>query len=293
MKKVWCFLDLNNPAVAWAIMRGVFVSVGEVPGQHPNFVSFMQAGLVQHQQNFRFRKELLIEGVRSERFANEVSRLRGMYFLESRELAESVLRQNWGGHFRAENLFQLSLDANSEPTRVDANWITFSPQIDDKYDLSGETGWIDSYWDGTPFPDHEPLWELITNGSAIITDKQLREHAYENVKRMFPGAWIFIEMSRLAGEVGSNAGVVMPYVLRRSVDEWELVYLIYDQEFKESEVIARMKDHPDFERLAAEVEKNETFPTPNFKHCFCSFHMKVESISVGDSMKTLFTIHRS
>jgi hypothetical protein len=79
-KRVFCFLDLEHPAVAWALMRGMLVSADYASEpQNPGFISFMQAGIVETLNNSKVFNEFLIEAVRSNFSAHQVSRMRGMF----------------------------------------------------------------------------------------------------------------------------------------------------------------------------------------------------------------------
>ena len=88
--RVYCFLDLEHPAVAWAVMRGMLVSADYASAsQAPGFISFMQAGIVETLNNPRIFNEFLIETIRQNLFAHQVSRMRGMFFFRSRNEAEA------------------------------------------------------------------------------------------------------------------------------------------------------------------------------------------------------------
>ena len=107
--RVFCFLDLKHPAVAWAIMRGMMVS-GDYAATplNPGFISFMQAGMVETLNNRRIFNEDLIERVRSTFFAHQVSRARGMFFFRSRNDAEARIGdKNWPPYFKSANLLEL------------------------------------------------------------------------------------------------------------------------------------------------------------------------------------------
>lgn len=248
----------------------------------------MVAGLIQSQNNIRFRNELMIEAVRLKHFAARTSRLSGMYFFESYKDARKAIEQRWRGHFCEENLFELELYPEGDVTRVDANWITCAPLINGVADATAAQSWVNSYWGGVSHPDHEPVWELISEGVAIVTDVELRKRSYEYVKRQFPKAWISIEMARLAGEAGSDGGLIAPFLLQHSPGKWELVYIGYEKDFKEPDVIAKMRDHPDFPRLLAEVEKNETFPSADFTPWYKKFEFGLDTVEEG-----VLSVHHS
>jgi hypothetical protein len=91
--RVFAFLDLGFPPVAWAVMRGMLVSADQVHSEAPDgFVSFMLAGMIKYQSNNRILNESIIEHVRATRYPQRISRLRGMYFFRSREDALSRTR---------------------------------------------------------------------------------------------------------------------------------------------------------------------------------------------------------
>ena len=53
--QVFAFLNLEHPAVAWAVMRGMVVSADRTYQQpHPGFISFMLAGMIEWAPNFNF-----------------------------------------------------------------------------------------------------------------------------------------------------------------------------------------------------------------------------------------------
>jgi hypothetical protein len=104
--RVFCFLDLEHPAVAWAVMRGMLVSADYAyEPSSPGFISFMQAGIVETLNNRRLFNEDLIERVRLSYFAHQVSRMRGMFFFSSRGDAEARIGDPaWPPYFETKNL---------------------------------------------------------------------------------------------------------------------------------------------------------------------------------------------
>jgi len=207
--RVFAFLDVEHPPVAWAVMRGILVSVDRAPGPTRSFASYMLAGLIQNQSNWRMNNETIIEYVRGQRFPAKVSRLRGIYFFEHRDQAQKAIAQKWGGHFELNNLVELELYPDGDVTRVDANWITDAPRGDHGHLDTTDLTWINNYWNGD-YKGSDPTWEIIAVGEATILTTAARERAYEVVKQEFPKSWEFVEMSRLASEVGSHGGLIAP-----------------------------------------------------------------------------------
>ena len=121
---VYAFLDLDHPAVAWAVMRGMLVSASHA-ADAPGFISFMHAGMILAGNNARLFNEAVIEIYRATHFPKHISRMRGMYFFCSRGEAEARIGdKNWPPYFTSENLIELDLLCDDLPTIVDANWIS-------------------------------------------------------------------------------------------------------------------------------------------------------------------------
>jgi hypothetical protein len=185
--RVFAFVNLDHPAAAWAVMRGIMVSAdhAHVPA-HPGFISFMQAGMIEHQNNPRIFNEALIEEVRIKNFNACVSRMRGIYFFRSFAEAEAALAIRIG---HRTSLLKIYLSWNSNqaerPTVVDSNWITFAPLGPDSRIRRDDLSWIDRYWAGEPHNEH-PVWELLANGTAQILDTRVRRRCHEYVSELFP-----------------------------------------------------------------------------------------------------------
>jgi hypothetical protein len=246
-------------------MRGVLVSADLVPESTPSFTSFMVAGLIQHQLNSRLSNETIIEYVRERHFSGKISRLRGIYFFENEDLAQRPIDEKWGGHFKQDNLVELDLLPNGPVTRVDANWITYAPLLSDSRLDTSDLSWIAKYWDGQGYSD-KPTWELIASGNAAVLTTSARAKAYEVVKRAFPESWDYIEMSRLAGEAGSYAGLITPFIRRLPSNSFSLDYAFLEAPLREASLIEKMSKHADWGRLANYMQTNieKDMIVPNF-----------------------------
>jgi hypothetical protein len=278
MMRLFAFLDLDHPAVAWAIMRGMIVSADAVPDDSSGRLSFMMAGMIFHQNNTRLYNEAVIEHARTARHPARVSRLRGIYAFESRLLAERMINaRDWPCYFQAENLVELEFYLHGEATKVDADWITDAPRNNGRLDLSN-LDWIDTYWSGRA-RSSTPVWETIGNGVGLVLDTSIRKRAYEAVQATFPDCWIFTEMSRLASEAGSAGGLVTPILLRNDDDRLKLTYTIRDADFHDARVVQEMRTHPDFGRLAHRATSVETFTVPDFTPWSKSLTMSVRELS--------------
>ena len=129
---------------------------------------------------------------------------------------------SWGGHFRPENLAELSL--NMTPARdqlLDANWITYGPRgTNRRNDV-----WMGRYWNGEPCPAADPVWELIVEGRFSVLDTELRERSYRVVKDYWPNSLMLLEISRLGACIGSNIGS-MNVFMEETKERYEFKYLL-------------------------------------------------------------------
>lgn len=263
-RRVFAFLDLEHPAVAWAVMRGMLVSAAHTAAE-PGFVSFMQAGMILAGNNTRIFNEAVIELWRGKFYPDCISRMRGIYFFETRSAAEARIGDHdWPSYFIAENLIEFELLTNGPITKADANWITFA-----NLDATGritlkELDWISQYWQGVPRCG-EPTWEILANGVALVLDEAKRRNSETYLKELFPRSYIPMLMARIASEVGTRGGQIHPFLLRADDETVRLVYLSSDAEFHDLEIIKAMKTHPDSSLLGRLMSENETWNAPDLR----------------------------
>lgn len=278
--QVFAYLDIDQPFVAWASYRGVLVSAHAKyqPPQCP--ISMMFAGMIAAQNNVRFRNEMLIETWRQQHFPTCNSRLTGMYFFE--DMASAQRLKNWGYHFTPEYLAELALHPSSSITKVDSNWITYAPL--DKNGYITDPSWIPRYWSGEAHPDHEPLWELIAQGRAIVCGSDLRIRAYDNVYKAFPTALCLLETGRIAAHVGSDLGSIFPWLIKNDEATMKVQYHI-DMEDAHNEVfLAKVHDYKGPRNYRDLAVGGEYFGLPNSEEYIVQF-------SVTDDF--LYSVHAS
>lgn len=262
---VYCFLDLEHPAVAWAVMRGMLVSADYAASPAPGFISFMQAGIIGSLNSRRLFNELLLETVRQNFFPRQVSRLRGMFFFRSRDEAEARIGDpEWPLYFEPKNLLELELCYEKTFTDVDANWITYAPVDEDGRTPITDLQWGHRYWAGETYND-SPVWERIAKGVALVLDEQVRRRCYDYVLGLFPASHIPILMARLAAEAGTRGGLISPFLQRLDEKRVLLEYLWSDAEFNDSAVIAAIQHHPDSRALGKMMAEHEAWKMPDFR----------------------------
>lgn len=275
---VYAFLDMDHPAVAWALMRGMLVSASHAAAS-PSFLSFMQAGMIAAGDNTRIFNESIIEMHRAIFFPQLPSRMRSMYFFGSRGDAEARINdREWPSYFTAENLLEFELLCETVPTVVDANWITYAPidKVTGRIALK-DLSWISKYWQGEPY-NERPVWEVLADGAALVLNERVRRKCTADLEQMFPDAHIPILMARLASEVGTRGGLTHPFLQRTDDDTLELQYLWSDAEFHDPDIIQALTKHPDFGKLARLMQENETWNIGDFRPWGRVFKMGVREV---------------
>ncbi|MCF8482420.1 MAG: hypothetical protein K9H25_18500 [Rhodospirillum sp.] len=264
--RVFCFFDLEHPAVAWAIMRGMMVSADCAnPNGLSNSISFMQAGMVEAFNNVRIYNEFIIERIRLRYFSDKISRLKGMFFFRSRDEAEKIIGDTlWPPYFIRENLVELDLYCREPFTDLDSNWITFAPLSQDGRLEINDIQWIMQYWKGEQYNSH-PVWERLAKGVALVLDEKIRRHCDQYLKKIFPNSQIPILMARLASEAGTRGGLVSPFLFQEDKKAIKLGYFMNDSEFHDREIIDAIAKHPDSSTLGRMMSENKTWSLPNFR----------------------------
>jgi hypothetical protein len=259
--QVFAYLNIDNPAVAWASYRGVLISAeaGYQPPQCP--ISMMFAGMIAGQDSVRFRNEMLIESCRQQLFPARNSRLTGMYFFEN--VASAQRATNWGAHFSPEYQAELAFHPTSHITRVDSNWITYAP-VDENGNMCDES-WMPAYWSGAAHPDHEPLWELIGQGRAIVYGTDLRVRAYNKVYEEFPTALSPLEFGRIAAHLGSDLATLSPWLIRNDDGTLNLTFYMNLADAENPEFLEKLGQYKGPKNHRDLAVGGEYFRVPQFK----------------------------
>jgi hypothetical protein len=209
----YVFLDIEHPVVAWSVYRGTLISARTAAAEQ-GAISMMMANLLEHMKGPRLFNELLIEEVRRRRHPMKQSRLAGLFYFPDRcsAIRSSTL---WGNHFREDLLAEVHVSGQGLERPVDSNWITFAGHhLDDGGRiLLSDVSWLENYWNGTAFPDAEPIWEALVEGRMIVLGTELRQRAYEIVKSFFPESLTLLEIGRIAAWIDSDLGNTMGWLL--------------------------------------------------------------------------------
>lgn len=195
-------------------------------------ISVMSAGMLRSDSRARLNNELAIESIRRLRHPGRVSRLRGVYCFLDRESAERAAAL-WGGlenHFRPEFLAGLHLEATSRIDRFDSNWITYAKRDENGFLIASELSQFDQYWEGREYPGKTPIWEAVIEGRMFVLGTDLRDRAYEVIRRQYHKSVALLEIARLAAWVGSDLGNVRAWLQ----DDGDNVSLHYLQDMRDA-----------------------------------------------------------
>ena len=203
--KVFAFLNVDNPWIAWLVYRGEMVSAQAskthaVSVWHAYYlIDAARSGL----RSAYYRREMALESVRSSSFPEKVSRLSGLYFFEDEDSARDAGRR-WDGNFREEHLAEVELGSDPLVSRYDSEWITYGMG-------STDSSWMSSYLSGAQMGKC-PLWELLVEGRGLVLGTGVRQRAYETVKRTWPRSLGLLELSRVAVELNSDLGLICTFL---------------------------------------------------------------------------------
>lgn len=166
-RKLYAYLNLNNPIVAWEVAIGRIESICYKSefGVSIWFYNLVRKYLSDN-HNEKLQNELALEKVRSDNFRDKVSRLTGIYLFKTKEMAEIAidrwsLNQNYKNTIAEIDFHGLNF------TEVDSEWITDylgSP-------LEQNAPWMHNYWSGVTRGEN-PLTEVLASGIGYINDKK-------------------------------------------------------------------------------------------------------------------------
>lgn len=177
--KLFAYFNIDIPMVAWEVAIGRVKSICD--NNPENFgISLWQfnhlkkLSLLGESQSIL--DEFRLEAFRQKFMPDKVSRLQGVYFFESEEIALIAL-ERWGLSRYKKYLSQVNFSANSV-SRYDSEWIT-------SFKGTGETDWFADYLAGKT-RGVAPLTEVLASGIGIVMNKELRAQAYQRILKEWP-----------------------------------------------------------------------------------------------------------
>lgn len=224
--------------------------------------------------------ELRLEAFRQTFMPKKISRLQGIYFFESEEMAHTALNR-WGLSKYKQYISQVNFSAN-EVSRYDSEWIT-------TFKGKGQTDWFEPYLTGETLGS-TPLTEVLASGIGIVMNKDLRIEAYKKVLDKWPTSTplLYLAICGFCEAQIEDAALPRPYLSNKG-DSVVGSFAIYMESMKTrqveiAEAAQRCKENgmtlpiviPDgddaFSTLPDLTNEEFTLEIPNAQSEFASIH---------------------
>lgn len=205
--RLYAYLNINNPLVAWEVAIGRIKSSCDINSYTYGTSVWMYSHLRRlalDGSDGRFLNELKLEQVRQQVARGSVSRLTGVYFFESEADAHAAV-ERWKIPDKKKYISPVDFSAN-HLTRVDSEWIT-------SYLTSKETDWMERYWLGETL-GVRPLTEVLASGIGAVRNKELRSQACEFIYRHHTASTPLLSMAccGFAEGVSEEIAIVKPHL---------------------------------------------------------------------------------
>lgn len=270
-KRLWCYLNINNPIVAWEVAMGRISSVDSsvylTEESRRSFLSMWQYSRMKVAHDLDnwnpFKKEMRMEYIRHKEFNNSISRMRGCYFFESKDMAIDVVKSfKWSGAgFREDLLTEIEFFySDGDMSLYDSAWIQADMVDEDiRSYLSGETKY------------EAPATEVLCYGRGLVLNEELVTKARELTVKNFPKSKLILESAIIIFERifkpsldkgdevlwdAYHVAQVSPFFKKFDDENSEIIFLLSDAAFKKYGLI-KTKDPVELPNL-----KNQMFKVP-------------------------------
>lgn len=277
--KLWCYLNIENPLVAWEVAIGRIASLEALPslqGQERRwFLTQWQYSRLKNAfcneptNKIPLINEFRIESVRRRFYNHKVSRLRGSFFFKSEGDAKNIVKYyGWTG-FNPNYLSEVEVYYKNDEdiAYYDSTWFTMKASdimsVEDiKCYLSNTT-----YWG----KDTNPATEVLVYGLGFVINEDLIQKAYNNVKATNPDSLCFVDSARFMLKA-------CKMTINSETPNWELYeaglscsFNTYDNGGKYCNVTYLMRDQPFRKYGLLQDGYPERVRTPNFTELFYSY----------------------
>lgn len=198
----YIFIDIDDPFCAWAAVRGV-LTPAKYAGASIVPLSAWSVSLLTSKREGQAAREVELERVRAERYPELPSRFSAIFYFPDLTSAELAAAKWSLPKMRLSNRAEIGIDPLLPANRFDSNWITH-PELQRDF-----SNWVDLYWQGSPAPDYDPIWESVIDEPVAIWTIELRNKAVEIVERNFPDAMAWLEIARAGAASGSSLGNIV------------------------------------------------------------------------------------
>ncbi|WP_273745799.1 hypothetical protein [Morganella morganii] len=277
--KLWCYLNIDNPLVAWEVAIGRIASLEALPflqGKEKRwYLTQWQYSRIKNafhnkpKNKIPLINEFRIESVRHKFYKNKVSRLRGIFFFKSKEDAINIVRcYGWGG-FNPNHLSEVEVyyKKDDDISYYDSTWFTMKANnimtVEDiKSYLANITYWGEST---------NPATEVLVYGLGFILNNELIKKAYEIIKEKNPDSICFVDSARYM----LNACKI---ALDKEMPNWELYtagfscgFNTYQDGDTDCKVTYVMRDEPFKKYGLLKDGYPTTIKTPDFRELNYSY----------------------
>lgn len=209
--ELFAYFNIDIPMVAWEVAIGRVKSACDGAGdglslwQFNNLKALSDKGESPHVVD-----EFRLEMFRQEHMPGSVSRLKGVYFFESANMACRAL-DRWGLSRHKKYISPVNFSAN-KVSRYDSEWIT-------AYKGKGERNWFGPYLSGETL-GVASLVEVLASGIGVVVSRALRIEAYKRILSQWPTSTPLLYCAICAFcEAGiEDAALVRPFLLSSGGD---------------------------------------------------------------------------
>lgn len=190
--KLFAFLNINDPIVAWEVAIGRIFSNNSITYQNLGISFFFRNRLKQLSisgPNQHIINEFNIERHRQKYYPSNVSRLEGVYFFETEAMAHLAI-DRWNFPPQMHEFISEVTFSGDRYSYYDSEWITHLMNSNDQ-------DWYENYLAGKTYGD-KPLTEIITEGFGIILNDKLRQKAILKVIDLFPTSSLLLAVGMAA-----------------------------------------------------------------------------------------------
>lgn len=283
--KLWCYLNIENPLVAWEVAIGRIASIEALPSLQGTerrwfLTQWQYSRLKSAFHNTPNNKtplinEFRIEAVRHKLFTDKVSRLRGSFFFKSKDDAINIVRSHGWRGFNPNHISEVEVYYNQDEdiSYYDSTW--FSMKAHDVMSIEDISHYLnnETYWGN----EVKPATEVLVYGLGFVLNRDLIDDAYERIKNSYPESLCFLDSARyylyackMSLQDGSRnwefyeAGLSCSFnTYQDGDDDCNVMYVMRDEPFKKYGILHEGYPEkirtPDFRGLYFSYPKDELF----------------------------------
>lgn len=178
-RTLYAYLNIDHPMVAWEVAIGRICSNGALTGESFGisvWFSSLLRKLSIHGAKREILNEFSLESFRQRNFPEKASRLKGVYFFESEDMAHAAL-ERWNLAKYRKYISPIHFYGHNY-SHYDAEWISSCMN-------SAHDDWYANYLSGETYGTR-PLTEVVAEGLGLILNNELRSQAAMTVINNWP-----------------------------------------------------------------------------------------------------------